>query len=183
MQNRRRADPPLDHPFAQLLRHLAHNNRRSRVERRSTHPVLRRSSPSNPSKNNPAETATRLCVNNPPIRPFTSLNEDVQSSSVVSIDAPITTASYHGDLLIRSSLYYATVMLNGRLQRHCRLDPCPPFGRSPPAFIATVTQCPTIENYGTLEAAADTRAMRFFSTVSRPPMTVPVETTTVLEPF
>ena len=28
--------PPLEHAFGQLLRHLAHNNRRSRVERRST---------------------------------------------------------------------------------------------------------------------------------------------------
>ena len=28
--------PPLEHVFGQSLRHLAHNNRRSRVERRST---------------------------------------------------------------------------------------------------------------------------------------------------
>ena len=29
-------NPPLEHAFARLLRHLVHNNRRSRVERRST---------------------------------------------------------------------------------------------------------------------------------------------------
>ena len=28
-------NPPLEHAFGQSLRHLAHNNRRSRVERRS----------------------------------------------------------------------------------------------------------------------------------------------------
>ena len=31
-----RGSPPLEHAFGQSLRHLAHNNRRSRVERRST---------------------------------------------------------------------------------------------------------------------------------------------------
>ena len=51
-------------------------------------PVLRRSSPSNPSRNSPADAATRSCVNSPRIPAFTSLSDDAQSSSVVSIDAP-----------------------------------------------------------------------------------------------
>ena len=53
-------------------------------------PVLRRSLPSKPSRNNPAETATRSCVNNGLIWALTSRSEDAQSSSVVSIDAPVT---------------------------------------------------------------------------------------------
>jgi hypothetical protein len=51
-------------------------------------PVLRRSLPSKPSKNAPAEAATRSCVNSARIRSFTSSREDAQSSSVASIDAP-----------------------------------------------------------------------------------------------
>jgi len=52
-------------------------------------PVLRRSSPSSLSRNCTAETATRSWVNSRRIRPFTSRSEDAQSSSVVSIDAPV----------------------------------------------------------------------------------------------
>ena len=52
------------------------------------HPVLRRSSPSKPSKKALAETAPRSWVNNGRIRAFTSGNVDAQSSSVASIDKP-----------------------------------------------------------------------------------------------
>ena len=34
-------NPPLEHAFARLLGYLAHNSRRSRVERRSTDPIER----------------------------------------------------------------------------------------------------------------------------------------------
>ena len=50
-------------------------------------PVLRCSPPSRPSRNWPADDATRSCVNSGRIRPLTSRNDDAQSSSVVSIDA------------------------------------------------------------------------------------------------
>jgi hypothetical protein len=49
---------------------------------------IRRSLPSKPSRNNPAETATRSCVNKGRMRAFTSRSDEAQSSSVVSIDAP-----------------------------------------------------------------------------------------------
>jgi hypothetical protein len=52
-------------------------------------PVLRRSSPSRPSRNNPAEAATRSCVNNGRISALTARSEDAQSSSVASIDNPV----------------------------------------------------------------------------------------------
>src|SRR5215217_1914838 len=52
-------------------------------------PVLRRSCPSSPSRNRPAEAATRSCVNNGRIRAFTSRSDAAQSSSVPSIDAPL----------------------------------------------------------------------------------------------
>src|ERR1019366_2440220 len=51
-------------------------------------PVLRGSLPSNPSKKFHADAATRSWRNNGRIRAFTSRNEDAQSPSVVSIDAP-----------------------------------------------------------------------------------------------
>jgi hypothetical protein len=51
-------------------------------------PVLRRSAPSRPSRNNPADAATRCWVNSGWIQAFTSRSDDAQSSSVVSIDAP-----------------------------------------------------------------------------------------------
>src|SRR3954447_14265970 len=52
-------------------------------------PVLRRSSPSSPSRNRPADAATRSCVNKGRIRAFTSRSDAAQSSSVSSIDAPL----------------------------------------------------------------------------------------------
>jgi hypothetical protein len=52
-------------------------------------PVLRRKVPSRPSRNKPAEAATRSCVNKDRIRAFTSRSEDAQSSSVASIKAPV----------------------------------------------------------------------------------------------
>src|SRR6187401_1390555 len=52
-------------------------------------PVLRRSCPSSPSRNRPADAATRSCVNNGRIRAFTSRSDAAQSSSVSSIDAPL----------------------------------------------------------------------------------------------
>ena len=56
------------------------------------HPVLRRSGPSRPSKNWPADAATRSCVNKGWIRALISRSDDAQSSNVVSIDAPLTSA-------------------------------------------------------------------------------------------
>ena len=47
-------------------------------------------SPSRPSRNGPADAATRYCVSNPAICAFTSRRVDVQSSNVVSIDGPVT---------------------------------------------------------------------------------------------
>ena len=57
------------------------------------HPVLRRSSPRSPSRNNPAETATRSWLNKGRSRAFTSRSDDAHSSSVCSMDAPTTTTS------------------------------------------------------------------------------------------
>jgi hypothetical protein len=51
-------------------------------------PVLRGSFPNKPSRNCPAEPATRFCVNSGPIRPFTSRNAEARNSSVVSTDTP-----------------------------------------------------------------------------------------------
>ena len=50
-------------------------------------PVLRRSSPSRPSRNRPAFVATRSCVNNGRIRFLISRSDDAHNSSVSSIDA------------------------------------------------------------------------------------------------
>src|SRR5665811_1366914 len=52
-------------------------------------PVLRRSSPSSPSRNKPAEAATRSWVNNGAIRALTARSDDAQSSSVVSVEIPV----------------------------------------------------------------------------------------------
>src|SRR5450756_3223071 len=52
-------------------------------------PVLRRSPPSSPSRNKPAEAATRSWVNNGAIRALTARSDDAQSSSVVSIEIPV----------------------------------------------------------------------------------------------
>ena len=51
-------------------------------------PVLRRSSPSQPSRNSPADVAKRSCVNKGRIRAFISRSKEAQSSNVVSIDTP-----------------------------------------------------------------------------------------------
>jgi len=62
-------------------------------------PVLRGSFPKSPSRNRPAEAATRSWPNNGRIRAFTSRSEDAQSSSVVPINAPaIHDPPNHGDL-------------------------------------------------------------------------------------
>src|SRR3954453_18744479 len=45
--------------------------------------------PSSPSRNRPAEAATRSCVNSGRIRAFTSRSDAAHSSSVSSIDAPL----------------------------------------------------------------------------------------------
>src|SRR3954451_19413157 len=52
-------------------------------------PVLRRSSPRSPSRNRPADAATRSCVNKGRIRAFTSRSDAPHSSSVSSIDTPL----------------------------------------------------------------------------------------------
>jgi hypothetical protein len=49
----------------------------------------RRSPPSSPSRNKPAEAATRSWVNNGAIRALTARSDDAQSSSVVSIEIPV----------------------------------------------------------------------------------------------
>src|SRR5665811_2071589 len=75
-------------------------------------PVLRGSLPSNPSKKFHADAATRSWRNNGRIRAFTSRNEDAQSPSVVSIDAPtIHDPPNHGGLWIQNPKQDATVML------------------------------------------------------------------------
>lgn len=53
----------------------------------------------------------RACVNNPCTRAFTSHSDDDQSSRVVSINAPASHVSYHGELLIENFLKGATVAL------------------------------------------------------------------------
>src|ERR1700722_7682964 len=76
------------------------------------HPVLRRSSPSRPSKNKPAEGATRSCLKEDRIRALPSRKDDAQSSSVASIDAPdIHDLPNHGCPVIQRSSKNATVML------------------------------------------------------------------------
>ncbi len=53
-------------------------------------PVLRRSGPSRPSRNRPAETATRSCVNSGRIRRFTSRSEQAHNASASSTATPAT---------------------------------------------------------------------------------------------
>src|ERR1035437_6118613 len=78
-------------------------------------PVLRGSLPSNPSKKFHADAATRSWRNNGRIRAFTSRNEDAQSPSVVSIDAPtIHDPPNHAGLWIQNPKQNATVMLRTR---------------------------------------------------------------------
>ena len=75
--------------------------------------LLRRSSPSRPSKKSPANAAMRSCVNNGRMRVFTSRSDDAQSSNVVSIDAhAIPRPPNLGCPLIQKPSKYATVMLN-----------------------------------------------------------------------
>src|SRR5208282_52099 len=76
------------------------------------HPVLRGSFPSNPSRNFHADAVTRSWRNKEPSRAFTSRNDDAQSSSVVSTDAPaIHDPPNHGGPWIQKSKENATVML------------------------------------------------------------------------
>src|SRR5271167_1485251 len=82
------------------------------------HPVLRGSFPSNPSRNFHADAVTRSWRNKERSRAFTSRNDDAQSSSVVSTDAPaIHDPPNHGGPWIQKSKENATVML------------CPVLGR------------------------------------------------------
>src|SRR5665213_783200 len=77
------------------------------------HPVLRRSSPSRPSRNKPAEAATRSWLNKTPIRALTSRSDDAHNSSVASIDAPdIHDLPNHGRPWIQKFDQSATVMLS-----------------------------------------------------------------------
>src|SRR5208283_4526159 len=76
------------------------------------HPVLRGSFPSNPSRNFHADAVTRSWRNKERSRAFTSRNDDAQSSSVVSTDAPaIHDPPNHGGPSIQKSKENATVML------------------------------------------------------------------------
>ena len=52
-------------------------------------PVYCRATLGNPSTNRSAESAIRSCVKSGRVHAFTSRNEDAQSSSVASIEAPI----------------------------------------------------------------------------------------------
>src|SRR5271169_1520011 len=75
-------------------------------------PVLRRSSPSRPSRNTPAEAATRSWLNKKRIRALTSRNDDAHNSSVASIEAPdIHDLPNHGCPWIQKAQQNATVML------------------------------------------------------------------------
>src|ERR1700737_1241341 len=83
------------------------------------HPVLRRSSPNTPSRNKPADPATRSCVNSGLIRAFTSRSDEAQSSSVVSIEAPaIHDLPNHGYPWIQRSRRFATVVLGWPVGEH-----------------------------------------------------------------
>ena len=55
-------------------------------------PVLRRSGPSKPSRDNLAEAATRSCVNSGQMRALASRNDDAHNSRITSIEAPDTNA-------------------------------------------------------------------------------------------
>jgi hypothetical protein len=80
-------------------------------------PVLRGSLPNSPSRNCPADAATRFWPNKGPTRPFTSRSDDAQKSSVASIDAPaIHDLPNHGGSWIRKSVQNATVMLGQPLR-------------------------------------------------------------------
>src|SRR5208283_70689 len=80
------------------------------------HPVLRGSFPSNPSRNFHADAVTRSWRNKEQSRAFTSRNDDAQSSSVVSTDAPaIHDPPNHGGPSIQKSKENATVMLGHEL--------------------------------------------------------------------
>jgi hypothetical protein len=59
----------------------------------------------------PAAAAIRSCVNNPLNRAFTALGHDAQSSSVVSIDAPVIHGLSPWRPLIQRFIQSATVML------------------------------------------------------------------------
>src|SRR6476646_8279265 len=75
-------------------------------------PVFRGSLPRSPSRNFSADAATRSWLNNGRIRAFTSRNDDAQSSSVVSTDAPaIHDLPNHGGPSIQKFEQNATVML------------------------------------------------------------------------
>src|SRR6476659_5690953 len=77
-------------------------------------PVFRGSLPRSPSRNFSADAATRSWLNNGRIRAFTSRNDDAQSSSVVSTDAPaIHDLPNHGGPSIQKFEQNATVMLGG----------------------------------------------------------------------
>ncbi len=76
------------------------------------HPVLRRSPPSTPSRNCPAETATRSCVKSGRRRVFTSRSADAHRSSVASNDAPaMPRPPTHGGAASRRLPRNASVML------------------------------------------------------------------------
>src|ERR1019366_8470903 len=68
--------------------------------------------PSNPSRNFHADAVTRSWRNKERSRAFTSRNDDAQTSSVVSTDAPaIHDPPNHGGPWIQKSKENATVML------------------------------------------------------------------------
>src|SRR6476659_2535928 len=78
-------------------------------------PVFRGSLPRSPSRNFPADSATRSWLNKGRIRAFTSRNDDAQSSSVVSTDAPtIHDLPNHGGPSIQKFKQNATVVLKGQ---------------------------------------------------------------------
>src|SRR3954453_22058948 len=84
------------------------------------HPVLRRSAPSSPSRNRPADAATRSCVNNGRIRAFTSRSDAAQSSSVSSIDAPLIHALPITREKVRAPHQNCNCSARGRRGTDCR---------------------------------------------------------------
>src|SRR6185312_9874789 len=97
-------------------------------------PVFRGSLPRSPSRNISADAATRSWLNNGRIRAFTSRNDDAQSSSVVSTDAPaIHDLPNHGGPSIQKFEQNATVMLGCGLDSSSEARPFPLFAWWPPA--------------------------------------------------
>jgi hypothetical protein len=76
-------------------------------------PVLRRSAPSRPSTNSPAERAIRSCRNSGRIRALASRSDEAHSSSATSKDAPVIARAPPPGPTEQIIYKIATVMLSG----------------------------------------------------------------------